>query len=149
MAYIVKADIEAVFGVENIKTWADLDSDKNQVKIDARVTTAITAAEDDCNSLLQSGPYEIPFGTAPTLIKTICAKLAGVWLYDARGTEDVDADGSPVNKMRPHYEDAHRMLRQIVGGQRTLKGITLKDKGSPTARTQTFIDGERSTVTSV
>lgn len=149
MAYITKADVEAIFGVENIKTWGDLDNDKVQSKIDARVTTAISAAEDDCNSLLQNGAYEIPFSTAPTIIKTICARLAGVWLYNARGTEDIDGNGNPVNKMRPHYEDAHRMIRQIAGGQRNLKGVTLKDKGSPTVRTQTFLDGKRDTVTSV
>lgn len=148
MAYIVKADIEAIFGVENVKKWADLDGDNIQSKIDARVVVAITAAEDDCNSSLESGPYIIPFAVAPTIIKTICAMLAGVWLYNVRGTDDVDGNGNPVNKMRIHLNAAHMMIGEILAGKRVL-AVAFKCKASPTVRVQTFVDGERSTVTSV
>lgn len=149
MAYIVKADIENIFGVENVAKWADLDGDSVQSKIDARVEESITAAEDDCNSSLDGGPYTIPFSSAPTLIKTICAKLAGVWLYDVRGTDDVDGDGNPINKTRVHYKDAMRMIREILAGKRLLTGVALTCKASPTVRSQTFVDGERDEVTSV
>lgn len=145
MAYIIRADIEATFGVENVNKWADLDNDGLETKIDARITEGITAAEEDCNTSLDGGPYTIPLSSAPTLIKTICVKLAGAWLYDARGTDDVDSEGFPVNKLRVHLKDARRMLDEILGGRRVLN-VAFKCKASPTARVQTFVDGERAIV---
>ena len=146
MAYIVKADVESIFGIDNVKTWADLDNDQVQSKIDARVTASITTAEAMCNDRLRSGPYAIPIsGTIPDTVKDICAKLAGNWLYDARGTDDVDADGRPISKTRIHYRDAMNTIRGILSGKIKLD-LPYKDVAKPVVRVQNYVDAERGTV---
>ena len=86
MAYILRTDIEDIFGKENVKKWADLDSAGVTADITARITRAITAAEDRVNSRLRNGPYTIPFGSPESIIQEITAKFAGLWLYNTRGT---------------------------------------------------------------
>ena len=44
MAYCERTDIEDVFGIGNVASWADLDNDKSPVKIKARIERAIAKA---------------------------------------------------------------------------------------------------------
>lgn len=106
MAYCVRSDIEDRFGVANVTTWADLDNDANASKITARITRAITVAEDQVNVLLRGGAYAIPFSGTPTMIKDICAVLAGVWLYDARGVAEYDVESGKSQHRLHHQRDA-------------------------------------------
>lgn len=118
MAYIVRADIEDVFGVDNVKTWADLDNSGNLTDIAARITVAITKADALIDDMLRGGMYTIPFtGTIPETIKDISAKLAGVWLYEARGTSDVsESSGEPVHRLTWARDSAMSNVRKILAG---------------------------------
>lgn len=148
-AYIAKSDIEDVYGRSNVKSWGDLDNDGVGTKIDARIERAIVFAESDVNTMLSGGPYSVPFtGSIDAIIIEICAKLAGAWLYNARGTDDIDGEGKPINKTWANEKDARMKLTDIVSGKRKL-AVTGTDKQYPSFRAQTYgDDGERDTVVS-
>lgn len=89
----------------NVTTWADLDNDANASKITARIARAIVVAEDQVNAWLRGGAYAIPFSGAPTMIEDICAVLAGVWLYDARGVAEYGVGDGKVQHRLHHQRD--------------------------------------------
>lgn len=117
MAYCVRSDIEDRFGVANVTTWADLDNDGNASKITARIARAIVVAEDQVNAWLRGGAYAIPFSGAPTMIEDICAVLAGVWLYDARGVAEYDMEtGKAQHRLHFQRDTAMKKLVEIRTG---------------------------------
>ena len=59
MAYITKAKVEAVYGVNNIAKWSNLDNDDAQAN-DARIDDAITYAEAYIDDKLRGGRYVVP-----------------------------------------------------------------------------------------
>lgn len=116
MAYIVRADIEAIFGVSNIDVWADLNNNDNAGEITARITAAITRAEAMVDDRLRGGPYTVPFtGTIPETIKDVTARLAGVWLYESRRIEDAEDD--EVGRAPYHQKVAEKTLSDIAAGK--------------------------------
>jgi len=97
MTYIVRADIEAVYGRDNVSKWADLNNNNDAGEITARVDRAIAVAGDELDSRLRRSQYRVPLegvtGTLPYVVKDMVATLAGVWLYESRGVVDAE-DGS-------------------------------------------------------
>jgi phage gp36-like protein len=80
--YIEKADIEDVFGKDNVATWSNLDGDPGA---DAtRIATAISVAEEDVNNRFRGGKYSIPLAPVSDIVKNWCARLAGIWLFENR-----------------------------------------------------------------
>lgn len=80
--YILRVDIENLFGVDNVAAWSDL-SGGGSVN-DARVTLAITNAEAIIDDSFRDGRYAVPLVPAPTIAKDWAAKLAGTWLFFCR-----------------------------------------------------------------
>lgn len=117
MAYCVRSDIEDRFGVDNVSTWSDLDNDEDSGKITARIARAIVVAEDMINTLLRGGVYSVPFSSVPVMVVDVCAVLAGVWLYDARGVADYDAEsGTAQHKLHFQRDAAIDKLMQMRTG---------------------------------
>lgn len=114
--YIEQSDIENVYGATNIRKWSLGDQDGLSVN-EARLTAAITFAEDHIDDRFRGGRYVIPFSTAPSVIKDAAAKIAGSWLYATRGIQDYDDDANPVRMRREEAED---MLDRVLSGQVTL-----------------------------
>ena len=112
-AYCTRADIEAMFGVDNVSKWADLDNDADVDKILARITVMIGYASDEIDDRLRDGRYVIPFGTAPTTIKRCAVGIAGTMLYDARGIIE-EAEENSIDK---HRTLAEKTLNEIVAGK--------------------------------
>lgn len=112
--YALRADVEDVFGVENLKKWADLDGDADVGKIDARIVVALTKADEEVNGRLDGGPYEIPFTTEPYdgRLTSIAALWAGVWLYSNRGMTDNEGEEDSVGIQRREFE---RKCRAVKG----------------------------------
>lgn len=129
--YCARSDIEATFGVMNVKKWAALEDDYTAANITTRITQAIAVASEDIDDILRFAGFEIPCvnssGTTPTTILQICADLAGVWLYESRGIDDVGRDGSPLHKLKPFADRAWMRLDQIA--KRTRKINTLSNTG--------------------
>lgn len=115
--YITQADIENVFGTENVATWSNLDSDSTTADTD-RITAAIAWAEQEINDRFRGGPYALPFsalssgGLRPII--DWCAKLAGAWLYQSRG---IDLETNPVADALLSVESS---IRAYQAGQRRL-----------------------------
>ena len=129
MAYAIRTDVEAVFGVENAEKWADLENDQVAADITARIAAALAFAEDEIDNRLRGGPYVVPLTTpVERIIVDVAAKLAGVWLYESRGVADFDPEtGRPQHKLHWHKKDASRKLDDLLSGRRRL-GITDTDK---------------------
>jgi len=120
MAYAARSDVEDVFGVSNVSTWADLDNDEDSDKITARITRALTWAEAYIDGRLLNGPYGIPFSSAPTVITDATATFAGVWLYEGRGVDDYDASkGKQSHNLQWHRQRAEDVLNKVLDGRLT------------------------------
>lgn len=118
MSYCNRSDIEALFGTVNVKTWADLDNTKVAVTIDDRITTSIEYAQATVDDRLRGGRYTIPLTEPPpTTIVDTAARLAGFWLYDARGSQDFnEVTGQPISRLLGHYRKAIQTLTDIRRG---------------------------------
>lgn len=122
MAYAARTNVEAVFGVDSVSKWADLENEGVEADIAARIASALSYAEDEVNGRLRGGPYSIPLGEpVESSIVDITAKLAGVWLYESRGVQDIDPEtGRPLHKLVWHKKDAEQKMSDILSGKRRL-----------------------------
>jgi phage gp36-like protein len=116
MAYCSRTDIDAVFGVSNVTTWANQENDGTQVV--ARVALAISIADAQIDGFLFGGPYfTIPFASAHILIVDASARLSGVYLYENRGIDDYDAATKKASHSLSFIQDkVMMMLKKIKTG---------------------------------
>lgn len=123
--YCERTNIEAIFGVTNVEQWADLDSDEDVTKMAARIAVAVTTAEADIDDLLRDGPYDVPLvstgGSMTPTIVDIAARKAGMWLYENRGSQDVDEHGRAVHKFAAMTKRVDKILNQILAGKRSIQ----------------------------
>ena len=123
--YCTRSDIEDVFGVENTSQYADLDNDENATTITNRITRAIAWASAEIDDFARGAHYTIPLadssGSTPTTIENLAAVLAGIWLYEARGSKDFsERTGEPSHRMFYQKAWARQMLEEIKTGARKL-----------------------------
>lgn len=87
--YIVQADIEAKWGVDDVAEWATLENASPAVTAAARIAAAITWAEGWFEMRMSMGPYAVPVSSgnagATAVIKDVVATFAGKYLYEGRG----------------------------------------------------------------
>lgn len=123
MSYCDRDDVEAIFGVQHVLKYADLDGDQNDTKIATRITWAITVADAEIDDALRMSSHQvIPIvsqdGTTPTMITHLSAILAGIWLYEFRGGEDINA----VTGQRMHrYAFLRTWGRRLLANIQTSK----------------------------
>ncbi len=121
--YCAKSNIVDLFGVKNTEKWSDIDADESAVTIAARIARAIDVASDDIDDQLRHSPYLIPIatpaGATPTAIVDIAAKLAGAWLYEARGTED----SKGIHRLSSVKGEAHLALANIRTGKTRIDAL--------------------------
>lgn len=124
MADIIRADIEAVFGIENVRKWARLDNTNEDET--ARVTAACEHATEWFNARLRGSHVHVPVASPPAYAKYMQALKAGVWLYESRGVEEFDPEsGRAMHRLQWHRNEADKLMRQVLAGQ--------LDLGSPLA----------------
>lgn len=130
MAYSVRTDLNAVFGKANVDTWADLDGDQDADKITARIAAAVLSADGEIDAFMLHGPYALPIVDAenatPVIVRDVSAKLAGVWLYEARGVMDADDNGKPFHRLASHVEKAWAVLHKLKDGRFKINVTTPK-----------------------
>ena len=132
MAYCVRADIEGVFGTENVQTWGNLENgdvlDASVLTaIETRITKAIADSQAEIDAKLLGGSYTIPFvEPVETIIRMVSELLAGVTLYEARGVQDfatVDprieggTERNPAHRLAWHRKRALMMLNELLSGR--------------------------------
>ncbi len=122
--YCTRSNIEATFGVQNVEDWAKLQSSYEAADITTRITRAIAVASEDIDDTLRAAGIEVPCvaddDSTPTTIEQICADLAGVWLYESRGVENLGRDGAPLHKLAPFAERAQQRLAGIANRTRKI-----------------------------
>lgn len=119
MSYCTRSDIETRFGAANVRKWADLDNSNDDTTISDRIDAAIQSVQDSqIDPALRCGPYTMPMSDpVDPLITDIAARLAGVWLYEARGVEDInEITGQPNHRLAWAKKDALRMLAMVQSG---------------------------------
>jgi phage gp36-like protein len=124
-SYCVRSDIEQAFGVNNVTIFADLDNDGNSTTIAARIARAIVVASEEIDDAARKGGYRIPLqneaGTISATVVNLCAVLAGLWMYEARGSKEVDPrSGSQLHQYVFRQTWAARVLEEIRTGKRTI-----------------------------
>lgn len=121
MAYAERSDVEMVFGADNIAVWADLNNNEAAGEITARIVWAAALADAEIDDTLRNGPYTIPFASPyPVVITDIAARLAGMFLYDARRLHDETSQEGGNYKYNYHRKYCHDLLYQILNGYRKL-----------------------------
>ena len=97
-------------------------------KITARIDRGITAAMADIDAKMLGGPYTVPLATAtatiPEEIKQVCATLAGVWLYENRGTQDYDAEKRTAkHRLSFNKDEAYVKLNEMGALTRRIDAV--------------------------
>lgn len=95
-------DLEARFGVEQIKRWSQLDNSASGVDAD-RVQLALNYADADIDNFMRGGPFVVPLSPVNATMTKWATAIAAHWLYVNRGVKDSDLVG---DKLSDHVEDA-------------------------------------------
>ena len=117
--YLSRSDVEAVFSVDNVEGWADLNNNDSASEITARINDSLEYAEGAIDTRLEGGPYTVPLsatGNSLEVLKTNAAIFAGVWLYQSRGLTDT----TTTDKMETLLKRANSWLNGLETGQSTL-----------------------------
>lgn len=125
MSYSTEADIKQVFGTTNVDKWADLDDDANASNVAARIAVAVLVADDEIDDAARCMPYRLPLanaaGSTPRTIINLAATIAGLWLYEARGSQDFHPQtGVPSHRLAWKSLWVRRTLRDIRTGIRKI-----------------------------
>lgn len=96
-----------------------MDANDDQNEIAARIDLACSQVSNEIDDILRGGPYTVPFGSPyPAAIIDIAAYMAGVRLYEPKGTDDTNAvSGKPQHRLHLQYERAMARLNAIKIGQ--------------------------------
>ncbi len=125
MAYSAEADIKQVFGTTNVDKWSDLDDDANAANMAARIAVAVLVADDEIDDSARSQHYRRPLanaaGSTPRTIINLAATIAGLWLYEARGSQDFHPQtGVPNHRLAWKSKWVQRTLNEIRTGIRKI-----------------------------
>ena len=116
--YADQADIENVFGEENVKKWSNLDNSADSANT-TRIGEGLTWADSFINDSFRESRWALPLalgGTTPAVVKDWAAKLAGIWLYQNRGTRDTNDEGTKYQDME---DDVKADIQMYTAGVRT------------------------------
>lgn len=114
--YCVKADVENVFGIENVKQWSDIENAGSANT--TRITQAIAVASERIDDVARTINYTIPLAdedaTDSVTITDLTAVLAGLWLYEARGAQDYNPQtGEVTHRFEFKRQRAEQLLADI------------------------------------
>lgn len=114
--YISQSDVEAVFGENNVTSWSNLDNESTEADT-VRIAKAITIAEALIDDKFRGGQYALPFNPVPSMVQDWAAKLAGIWLYDARGHRG-KTEEDVIDKYASMKGDIENQMAEYAGGAR-------------------------------
>lgn len=118
MAYITQTQIEYVFGTSNVQQWSQLDPTLETTDT-TRVAQAIAYAEETINDRFRGSRYTVPFTTVGYVVKDWAAKLAGVWLYQSRGSRGAN-DANADDLISGHRRAVMEEMDLYLAGQRVM-----------------------------
>ena len=110
-----QANIEVIYGINNISEWSDADNDGDAVKKAARVAWAIQRGYDYILGRVYKRFDISTFTAYPAVIFELIAKRAGIELYNSpRTIVDGDSAVAQIGAMSLQIEAT---LDQILSGQ--------------------------------
>lgn len=114
--YIVRSDIENIFGEANVQKWADINNDKQPSKIQSRINYFCKFSTVYVNGRLIQGRYAVPFDedSVPTIIVHLTSLIAGVGLYDGRLIIPAEPRRDEASGQR---KQSRKLLYEILSGQ--------------------------------
>ena len=101
--YCERADIETIYGSQNVVFFAEMGSEDDDATIAARITYFIVLASEEVDERSRALGFQVPLVTettadTPTTITHITARLAGIMLYEALGMDSFTPEGKPNHK---------------------------------------------------
>ncbi len=124
--YATQAQVESIFGTDNIATWLDMDNDGSEDT--GRMTRSIAVASEMIDDVIRCTAYVVPLANAsaaisPT-ISDLAATLAGLWLYESRGSQDFHPQtGVPNHRLAWKRTYADQTLELIRTGARKIDAL--------------------------
>jgi hypothetical protein len=131
MSYCSQADIENLFGVENVAAWSNLDNQSTTADA-ARIAAAIAYAGAFLDDRFRNSRYAVPLvGLSDPLVQVtdLAARLAGCWLYESRGLADragaagPGGGGGDGDAMPAQRRYVQRMVGRYLAGQDQLPAV--------------------------
>jgi hypothetical protein len=119
-----RADVENVFGAENVQKWADVDNCGDPTVIARRIDWSIAWATNELQDLLRDGPYEVdplPATAAATWVP-LAAMLAGWMLSNPRVGEDT-VDPTIQRKNSWALKHVQQTVHEIKTGKRRINAV--------------------------
>lgn len=115
-----RSELERMFGVSNVRRWADTENTADESLIAANVREAIDDATDEAMSLLSRAPCGQVVVASRTLRRNV-TRLAAAILYEARGVMDT-ADEEGRHRMKYSRDQAYKWFRMVRAGQIDIPG---------------------------
>ena len=116
------------FGADNVHKFMALDDGDEAIDYAMRMYQHIADAEQELDDRLfgafVTGPFE---DETPRLISQMATALAGVLIYEAQGSVDLDSDGKPQHRYEAQRTWVDRTIKKLKYGRLRLDGV-----GSPT-----------------
>jgi hypothetical protein len=114
--YCAEADVKQIFGDDHVDDWATMDPADNAATIAARIARMCKVASGMFDDVLRATNTGVPLqnadGTYPVTAVDLSARLTGLLLYEANGT-----DQPAQHRYSFMREDVFHRLEQIRLGQ--------------------------------
>jgi hypothetical protein len=132
--YVSQSDLEAVWGVDNIAEWSNLENADPPITATARIATAISWAEGYFNLRMRGGRYVVPVSSSDAgdsqVIKDIVARYAGRWLFQSRG---ITSRGEISDKILAVAAFADEIVDKLCSDEVRFGSATAVDGDTPEA----------------
>lgn len=116
-----KREMQDMFGVTNVNTWADLENEGDAADISRRINWAVREATEEARTLLL-GSVALDGGCYnDSMLRMAVTRLAGVLLYESRGVKDT-ADEEGRHRLKWHRDRARLYFQQVQAGQLRIRG---------------------------
>ena len=125
MSYCNRTDIENVFGQDNVAIWSNLDNDGLEAD-ETRIAAAIAFAAAHIDARMHAGRYALPLRAASgqlTQITDLAARLAGIWLYEARARTEPSADAADTSRFAEMRSRVDAQLSRYLAGADHLPAV--------------------------
>jgi len=117
LAWTSSSELYAMFGRTNVRKWADLENIANEDDISLRLQWAIDEATEEARMQLTDSPVDLPnMVSAPRPLRIAVTRLAGVFLYEARGIKDT-SDEEGKHRLSSHKKAAQTFFQRVQAGQ--------------------------------
>jgi phage gp36-like protein len=122
MAYATKAAMLQRYSESELRALTDRNQPRCDAIVEAVLDVAIGDAQAEIDEALASAGYVVPLTTPPVRIVHIACDIARYRLYQNLPPNDTK------HESRIRYEDARKVLNQIIAGDITVDGATTADE---------------------